>query len=142
MSREGCAAACVGSGGAGGGGQLLLPAAVQGGLRSRGGLHVVAGMPGHPGWCDSWWCTQLQPGLLTDLTPILSPLPLAPHPSPQPRLQNWPSCCPFIYHNIREQIPAWNRSMVRFAYLVELVSIAGVWSHFGLYTCEHVTGCV
>lgn len=39
-------------------------------------------------------------------------------------IKNWPSCCPFIYHNIREQIPAWNRSMVRFTYLVELVSIA------------------
>lgn len=40
-------------------------------------------------------------------------------------LQNWPSCCPFIYHNIREQIPPWNRSMMRVAYLVELISIAG-----------------
>lgn len=45
----------------------------------------------------------------------------APPPPLSP--QNWPSCCPFIYHNIREQIPAWNRSMVRFAYLTELVTI-------------------
>jgi hypothetical protein len=42
-----------------------------------------------------------------------------------PSLQNWPSCCPFIYHNIGEQIPAWNRSFVRFTYLIELLTIAG-----------------
>jgi len=29
-----------------------------------------------------------------------------------------------MYHNIQEQIPSWNRSMVRFTYLVELISIA------------------
>eukprot|EP00882_Tetradesmus_deserticola_P008201 GHRQ01008646.1.p1 GENE.GHRQ01008646.1~~GHRQ01008646.1.p1 ORF type:complete len:299 (+),score=151.90 GHRQ01008646.1:234-1130(+) len=40
-------------------------------------------------------------------------------------LKNWPRCCPFIYHDIRAQIPPWNRSFVRFAYLVELISIAG-----------------
>ena len=42
-----------------------------------------------------------------------------------PPLQNWPSCCPLIYHNIAEQIPSWNRSFVRFTYLIELLTIAG-----------------
>lgn len=41
-----------------------------------------------------------------------------------PCLQNWPRCCPFIYHDIRAQIPSWNRSFVRFTYLVELITIA------------------
>jgi hypothetical protein len=39
-------------------------------------------------------------------------------------VQNWPRCCPFIYHDIRAQIPSWNRSFVRFTYLVELITIA------------------
>lgn len=39
--------------------------------------------------------------------------------------RNWPSCCPLIYHNIAEQIPSWNRSFVRFTYLIELLTIAG-----------------
>uniref|UniRef100_A0A383WI86 Secretory carrier-associated membrane protein n=1 Tax=Tetradesmus obliquus TaxID=3088 RepID=A0A383WI86_TETOB len=38
-------------------------------------------------------------------------------------IKNWPPCCPFIYHDIRAQIPSWNRSFVRFTYLVELISI-------------------
>eukprot|EP00879_Flechtneria_rotunda_P030591 GHRR01033247.1.p1 GENE.GHRR01033247.1~~GHRR01033247.1.p1 ORF type:complete len:356 (+),score=123.81 GHRR01033247.1:287-1354(+) len=40
-------------------------------------------------------------------------------------IRNWPSCCPFLYHNIKEQIPSWSRSFVRFTYFVELISIAG-----------------
>jgi hypothetical protein len=51
----------------------------------------------------------------------LLPLLLLSHLLP---LQNWPPCCPFIYHDIRAQIPSWNRSFVRFTYLVELISIA------------------
>lgn len=40
------------------------------------------------------------------------------------RLQNWPPCCPFIYHDIGQQIPSWNRSYIRFTFLVELITIA------------------
>ncbi|KAF8072366.1 hypothetical protein HT031_000025 [Scenedesmus sp. PABB004] len=52
-------------------------------------------------------------------------VPASAAASAPPVPPNWPSCCPVIYHSIREQVPAWNRSMVRFTYLVELLSLAG-----------------
>ncbi|KAI8465734.1 MAG: hypothetical protein J3K34DRAFT_486714 [Monoraphidium minutum] len=43
---------------------------------------------------------------------------------------NFPPFCPFIYHSISEQIPAWNRSMViRFHFVTELVELlAFLWN--------------
>lgn len=41
------------------------------------------------------------------------------------RPQNFPPFCPFVYHSISEQIPAWNRSMIRFHFLTELLVILG-----------------
>lgn len=41
------------------------------------------------------------------------------------RLKDWPSCYPVLRHNIGEDIPAWNRGMVRWAYLTWLLSLLG-----------------
>ncbi|KIZ03332.1 hypothetical protein MNEG_4620 [Monoraphidium neglectum] len=42
-------------------------------------------------------------------------------------LTNFPPFCPFMYHSISEQIPAWNRSMIRFTFVIELLEILGAW---------------
>jgi len=36
--------------------------------------------------------------------------------------KNWPSCMPILYHDIKAEVPVWNRSMVFWAYRVWLVS--------------------
>ncbi|KAI8466091.1 MAG: scamp family-domain-containing protein [Monoraphidium minutum] len=41
------------------------------------------------------------------------------------RPANFPPFCPFIYHSISEQIPSWNRSMVRFHFVTELLVALG-----------------
>lgn len=40
-------------------------------------------------------------------------------------VQNWPWCYPLTYHNIYEEIPAWNRGMVRTGYTLWLISALG-----------------
>jgi hypothetical protein len=41
------------------------------------------------------------------------------------RPKNFPPFCSIVYHNIAEQIPAWNRSMIRFHFFTELLVILG-----------------
>jgi hypothetical protein len=50
---------------------------------------------------------------------------LLPHHLTAVLLQNWPWFKPVLYHDISAEVPAWNRSMVRFAYLGWLLAAAG-----------------